>query len=77
MQKITYNIVKKEQSKIQDQLQYSDKINVPDQVEILEGIKSSSLKQITLDKLDQIQAQTMNELIIYTEQQDQLRKKLD
>ena len=77
MKKITSNIVKKEQSKIQDQLQYSDKINVPDQVEILEGIKSSSLRQITLDKLDQIQAQTMNELIIYTEQQDQLRKKLD
>jgi hypothetical protein len=56
MNKITSLIVKKEQSKIQDQLQYSDKINVPDQVEILEGIKSSSLRQITLDKLDQIQA---------------------
>jgi len=45
-------VEKIEKHKIHEKLQYSDKINNPDQVEILESIKSNNVRHITLDKLD-------------------------
>ena len=72
-QLINLKLIEKEKSKLNDNLQFSEKISDPVQYEELEELRAGSLRVNTLDRLDYIQAKTMDELKKYNEWQTMLK----